>query len=151
MRRLAAEAAGIKVVSKGLVTSYDPNTYTAKVTLQPSGIETGSIPVKTLWLGNLWGLFCPPSNGDQVEVIFEDGLVECGTIHGGIFSDQQRPLPVPQGEFWLVHQSGSSLKFTNDMAVSINSAGALNITVAGNASLVAAGTVTVQGSTINLN
>jgi phage baseplate assembly protein gpV len=104
----------------GLVTSYDPNTYAVKVLLQPEGIETGWLPIKAIWFGNGWGMFCPPSQGDQVTIDWQEGSVEAGFMTGGVFSDEDRPLPCPSGEFWLVHQSGASLKFTNSGQVTMN-------------------------------
>lgn len=109
----------------GLVTSYDPKTYTCKVALQPDGPETGWIPVTTVWVGNQWGLFCPPSPGDQVEVEFQEGSVENGLVTGRLFSAEDKPLEVESGEFWLVHKSGSYLKFLNDGNVELHVEGTL--------------------------
>src|SRR5260363_12451 len=33
----------------GIVTSYDPKTYAVKVQLQPEGVLTGWIPLKSAW------------------------------------------------------------------------------------------------------
>lgn len=120
MARHAEDAAGRLATSRyGVVTSYDPDTHAAKVILQPSGIETGFLPIKSAWVGNGWGLFSPPSIGDQVGVSFQEGSLEAGFITGGFYSDVDRPLPAPSGEFWLVHQGGASLKFTNDGKVTL--------------------------------
>jgi hypothetical protein len=62
----------------GLVTSVDPATATARVTLQPEGVLTGWLPLLTPWVGNGWGLVCPPSPGDQVLVIPQEGDAEHG-------------------------------------------------------------------------
>lgn len=109
----------------GVVTSFDPNSYAAKVAIQPSGDETGWLPVASEWIGAGWGLFCPPSPGDQVLVEFQEGDFEAGIITRRLYSDQQRPLPAPAGEFWLVHKSGSLFKFHNDGGVELVAAGTL--------------------------
>ena len=49
------------------------------------------------------------------------------------FNDDYRPLAVPSGELWLVHQSGAYLKLTNDGKVSINAAAEIDIGALGSA------------------
>jgi hypothetical protein len=48
--------------------------------------------------------------------------LEAGFVEALLYNDVDRPLSVPSGEFWLVHQSGSFLKFTDDGNVSVNAA-----------------------------
>jgi phage baseplate assembly protein gpV len=103
----------------GLVTSVDPTTATARVTLQPEGVLTGWLPLLTPWVGKGWGLVCPPSPGDQVLVIPQEGDAEHGLIVAATWSDQTTPPAAPSGEFWLVHKSGSSLKLQNDGTIQI--------------------------------
>jgi hypothetical protein len=103
----------------GLITSVDPSTATARVTLQPESVLTGWLPLLTPWVGNGWGLVCPPSPGDQVLVIPQEGDAEHGLILAGTWSAQTTPPPAPSGEFWLVHQSGSFLKLQNDGTIQI--------------------------------
>lgn len=103
----------------GIVTSYDPVRYLVKVELQPppaegEAPETGWLPIWSGWIGDGWGLFMPPSVGDQVNVIFVEGDKQSGMAYGGVFSDAQKPLNVPSGEFWIVHKTGSFIKLTND-------------------------------------
>lgn len=104
----------------GTVTSFDPARYAAKVRLQPEGNETGWIPVLTLWGGNGWGLFCPPTVGDVVSVHFQEGGRDAGLIVGRFFSSITQPQPVQSGELWMVHQSGTFMKFQNNGKVSIH-------------------------------
>ena len=104
----------------GIVTSFDPARYAAKVTLQPEGNETGWLPVLTLWGGNGWGLFCPPTVGDVVTVSFQEGGREAGVIIGRFFSSITQPQATPSGELWMVHQSGTFMKFQNNGKVSIH-------------------------------
>jgi phage baseplate assembly protein gpV len=124
----------------GIVTSYDPDHYAVKVKLQPEDtIETGWLPLLSPWVGNGWGMFCAPSVGDSVEIQFEQGGAEAAFACMRFFNDQDRPLAAPSGEFWLVHKSGSMLKFHNDGTVELASSSHLTATVGGNL------TATVQG------
>lgn len=112
-------------VRVGLVSSYDPANYCAKVRLMPEDVETGWLPVTSPWAGNGWGMFAPPTPGDMVEVQFQEDSIEAGFVVGRFYSDSDRPLPAPSGEFWLVHQSGSLLKFHNGGTVELVAAGTL--------------------------
>lgn len=135
----------------GVVRSYDPVNYCAKVEKQPGGELTGWLPVLTLWGGNGWGLFAPPSPGDVVKILFQEGGKEAGIVLGRFFSTVTRPLAVPAGEFWLVHKEGAALKLTNDgtltLADKAGSSLAMNAdgTVTINANLTVNGTVTATG------
>jgi phage baseplate assembly protein gpV len=104
----------------GLVTSVDPNRYAARVTLQPEGVLTGWLPILSPWIGAGWGLSCLPAPGDQVFVLAQEGEAEHGVVIGASWSDSARPPGAPVGEFWLVHQSGTSLKLANDGTVQIH-------------------------------
>ena len=102
----------------GIVSSVDPSAYTARVTLQPEGILSGWLPVLSSWIGAGWGLACPPSPGDQVLVLPQEGDAEHGIIVGRLWSATLSPPSTPCGEFWLVHKSGSFIKLVNDGSVS---------------------------------
>ena len=102
------------------VASGDPARYAARVSLQPEGVLTGWLPILTPWVGAGWGLVCPPSPGDQVLVLPQEGDGEHGVIAGGSFSDQARPPQAPPGEIWLVHQTGSFIKLTSDGTIQMN-------------------------------
>ena len=103
----------------GTVTSVDPATATAKVTLQPEGVLTGWLPVLSPWVGSGWGMYCPPPPGDQVLVVAQEGEAEHGLIIGRAFSNVQVPPAVPVGEFWLMHKSGTFIKLQNDGTVQV--------------------------------
>lgn len=98
----------------GLVQSFDPATYTARVLIQPENELSGWLPVLTQWLGNGWGLFAPPSPGDQVKLVPQESFGQNYAIVGAAFSTVDRPLPAPSGEFWLVHAKGQFIKLLND-------------------------------------
>lgn len=120
----------------GVVTSYDPKRYAAKVTLQPDDLQTGWLPVASCWIGKSWGFFTPPNIGDQVTVEFCDGDIGAGTIVGRIWDDNQVALAVQSGEAWLVHKSGQSIKLTNDGKLTLDDAHGATIVLDGAGNLV---------------
>jgi len=132
MRLQAQRAlAEFMVCRNGQITNYDPDNYAVKVQLQPDGMLTGWLPLTSPWIGNQWGLFAAPSVGDMVAVEFIDGNLEAGFATMRFFNDEDRPLSVESGEFWLVHKSGSFLKFHNDGTVELTTHSDLTATVGG--------------------
>lgn len=103
----------------GTVTSVNPAMATARVTLQPEGVLTGWLPVLSLWTGAGWGMCCPPSPGDQVLVVAQEGDAEHGVIVGSAYSKTHMPPNTPVGELWLVHKTGSFIKLQNDGTIHI--------------------------------
>lgn len=129
LQQIAALAAGGVMTARYATVSTPHNKeHAVKVLLQPSGIESNYLPVLTPFVGNGWGMFCKPDKGDQVLVVYAEGDINCGVVVGGIFSDVDRPLPAPAGEFWMVHKAGAFLKFLNDGTVSLSASAGLNIT-----------------------
>lgn len=104
----------------GMVTSVNPHNATARVVIQPDGVLSGWLPVLSQWVGNGWGMICPPTPGDQVVLVPHEGDVEQGIIIGRSFSNERMPPVVPGGEFWLMHQSGSFLKLCNDGTIQVS-------------------------------
>jgi len=134
MRREASNVLGdVALPSTGIVRNYDPNKYAVRLELQPHGNLTGWIPLQTAWVGNGWGMFCPPTIGDMVEVTFLNGDIDSGVAGLRFFNDQDVPLSVPSGEFWLVHKSGSKLKFHNDGSIEVSAAAGISYTATGHA------------------
>lgn len=131
----------------GTILGYDSANYCAKVMIQPENIESGWLPIASPWVGNGWGIFAPPADGDVVIITFQEEDFSAGIITQRLFTDSARPLNVPVGEFWLVHQSGSLLKFHNDGSVELTSNKNLTVTVGGdmNATVTGALTATVTG------
>lgn len=152
MMRLQAQAILQNVAHPrlGTVSAYDPNNYAVKVIFQPDGTESGWLPIMSPWVGNGWGLFSPPSIGQAVSVHFQEGSHEAGLVHLGNFNDVERPLATPAGEFWLVHQTGSSIKITNNGAISIHTNQNCNVTVNGAASIAVTGNVTASAAQWNV-
>jgi hypothetical protein len=99
------------------VSSVDPATYTARVVIQPEGVLSGWLPIASPWIGAGWGLACPPSAGDQVLVLCQEGESEHGIIVGRLWSTTATPPGAPVGELWLMHQSGSFIKLHNDGSI----------------------------------
>ena len=112
-----AQDAGLGQPRFATVTSVDPSRPAARVTIQPEGILSGWLPVLSPWVGAGWGLSCPPSPGDQVLILAQEGHAEHGVVIGRAWSDQAQTPQAPSGDIWLVHQSGSSLKLTADGAI----------------------------------
>jgi phage baseplate assembly protein gpV len=123
----------------GLVSSFDPASYAAKVLIQPENVLSGWLPVIAAWVGAGWGLAAPLSPGDQVLVIAQEGDSEQGVIVGCVWSAVDKPMNVPAGELWLQHQSGSFVKLHNDGTIALQ---APTVNVAGN--LVVTGNISDQ-------
>lgn len=146
MRLQAIQAMGERATTRlGTVKSYDSGNYAVRVAIQPEGNLTGWIPLLSPWVGNGWGMFCPPSVGDLVEMQFQEADHDAALSCMRLFNDQTRPLAVPSGEFWLQHKSGAFVKLTNDGKLLVNSqleidatAPTINITATGNVNINAA-------------
>jgi phage baseplate assembly protein gpV len=110
----------------GLVTSVDPVNATVRVMMQPESVLSGWLPLLSPWVGSGWGMSCPPSPGDQVLVLAQEGDAEHGIVIGRAFSSVANPPPAPAGELWLVHKSGSFLKLRNDGSIQMS--GDLHVT-----------------------
>lgn len=106
----------------GTISGYDPGSHCVKVTIQPDGYDTGWIQLSALGVGNGWGVMTGPQIGDEVSVTFDGGDPQLGKVTGRYFNDDRPPPPVPAGETWIVHQSGSLLKFNTDGTVTLHSA-----------------------------
>lgn len=140
----AAQQAGAasKKTQMGTVSAYNPTTYSVKVLLQPSAIESGWLPIQTPYVGNGWGFQVGPTIGDLVAVQFHEGDQDAGVVMGSIYNAQDAPMSVPSGEAWMRHKSGSFLKFHNDGSIEIVAAGNLSATVGGNANIAVTGNIT---------
>lgn len=144
MRALAEARAQTRA---GTVKSYDPTTHMAKVMISPELILTGWLPIHAMGIGNGFGVYSAPNIGDQVIVTHLEDDFGSGMVTGRLCDDDHIPPAVPSGETWLVHSSGSFLKFTNDGKVALTSHDDLNVTVGGkfNANVTGDTNLTVQG------
>lgn len=103
----------------GIVTSYDPKKYLAKVTFQPEGQESGWLPIETGHIGEGYGITIglqpgqggvsaqgqggqagaqQNNQGDQVIVRYQEGDFESGKIVQRVHSDQDTPPETQSGE-----------------------------------------------------
>lgn len=131
----------------GTVSSFDPNSYAARVMLQPEGVLSGWLPIISAWVGSGWGMACPLSVGDQVLVLPQEGHADQGVIVGSAYSEQARPPmiggnAVAAGEAVLFHASGAYLRLGNDGSFVICAASGQQVTVQGD--LVVTGNVSDQ-------
>jgi phage baseplate assembly protein V len=133
-------------VSFGIVTSYNPATHCAKVSIQPqednNPLISGWLPICTPCLGNGWGVVAPPAIGEQVVIIPDSGDTQHGIIIGSVFSQPSQP-PKPggttntqNGEIALVHSSGAYIKLNNDGSVTIDGHAMVTITATSSIQLV---------------
>lgn len=124
----------------GTISGYDPNKQAVKVLLQPEGIETGWIPLGSVWVGNGWGAVFAPATGSQVEVTFLDDHPDSGCCGLRFFSNVEQGPAAPSGEMWLVHKNGQSFKLTNDGKITLNDGHGATITLDGAGNIASAGT-----------
>lgn len=105
----------------GTISSYEPGSG-VKVKIQPEGRETNWIQLDCVGVGNGWGVQVGPQLGDEVTVNFESSDSNQGRVVARHANSLNVPMPVPSGEIWMVHQSGSLLKFKNDGTVTLHAA-----------------------------
>jgi phage baseplate assembly protein V len=111
----------------GTITSVNASNYTARVLIQPEGVLSGWLPIAATMVGSGWGLVSPPSNGEQVVVLAQEGDSEHGIIVGRVFSNDHQPPKtytdqyakdktnnVQPGEIGLVHKNGTFLRLIGD-------------------------------------
>lgn len=129
--------------SIGHITSV-ARDYTAKVMLEPTGIETEWLPIGSFYAGNNFGFLALPEQGTEVIVVFEMGDIKCGKIICYNFNDVDKPPVIDIGEVVMLHKSGSFFKFHANGNVEISPAEVLEL--AGGGSAIAREGDTVQVS-----
>lgn len=133
---------------QGIITAYDPNAYAVKVQIQPTGEETGWIPLQTQWAGNGWGLVAGPVIGAVVTLDNDSFNISNSSAGGQTFNDVDRPPPVPSSEFWIIHKTGSLIKLLNTGEILAQDKAGSIISMNGDGT----GTATFSGGlTINAN
>lgn len=118
-----------------IITSVDVAQHSARVTIQPEGIVTGWLPISSASVGAGFGLISPPSEGDQVLVLPQEGDHENWCIVGRVFSTKAQPANVPSaslgggdleggpktpiqsGEIGLVSKSGAVIRLCADGSI----------------------------------
>ncbi len=115
----------------GLVSATDGPPMCAKVLIQPENVLSGWLPIAVDWMGNGWGWIAPLAANDQVLVIFQEASRDSGIIVKRLWD--QRNTPPSQagtaqaGELWLVHQTGSVFKLTNDGNITLSAHAELDL------------------------
>lgn len=123
----------VALTRMGTIANYNPTTYQVKVFIEPQDTEapnntlTGWIPLLSSWVGNGWGMFAPPSIGAACALHFSEGNFGAPFAAQMLFNNTNLPVAVQSGEFWLVHESGSTLKLTNDGNVTLSGNVTVNI------------------------
>lgn len=130
----------------GLVSGYDPASYSVKVTFEPDGAETGWIPLGALAVGDGWGILAPPAIGDQIEVLMQDSDSNAGVAASCLFNNVDVPPTVQSGEIWMLHKSGAFFKLTNDGKGSLSDGHGASVVLNGDGTISSAGTWTHTGT-----
>ena len=101
------------VASEGEAASVDPETWTAEVMLQPSGIETAWLPISTPYAGPGYGIAGLPPEGAQVTVLFLNGDPTVGKIVGFTFNKVDTPpAGLQPGDLLISMAGGASVKLS---------------------------------------
>lgn len=137
-------------VRMGIITSYDPNNYAAKVQIQPEGHETGWLPIHSPAAGNGYGFFFGPSIGDVVEVHYQEGGKGAPFIGLRQFGDRNRPVAVQSGEFMVIQPSGGFIKLKNDGTLAMQDAHGSSIALNNDGTSTLNGDLTANGN-LNFN
>lgn len=116
---------------QGVITAYDPGEYAIKVQLQPTGEETGWLPLGTPWAGQGWGFAAGPMIGAEVQIDFDSGSIGVGMAGSQFYNNEDRCPGPPSGELWIIHQSGSMFKFLNSGAVILQDKAGTSISLNG--------------------
>lgn len=144
-----AERSNETYLKYGRITAYNPTSYTVRVMLYPEEIETGWLPIGTIWAGNGWGIYCGPLIDMPCKVSFQEGDLDNAIVDCYVNLGAFRPIGgINSGELLLQHSSGSYIKFHNNGNISIHANAALEVTSP--TVTVTGGNVTITGSSVNL-
>jgi phage baseplate assembly protein gpV len=154
LKSLAAEQVNqLMVAASGTVTSVDPTTYMAKVMIGAFGIETGWLPIGTIYAGPGFGFVALPDQGTidqpgtEVTVLFEMGDINAGKIILCNFNDVDTPpTGLQPGDALFQHKSGGKLWFRSDGSVELDPNTVLKLAGGGAAIARVGDAVTASGS-----
>jgi phage baseplate assembly protein gpV len=142
---------------QGRVIGYNPSTpHLIQVAILPEAdfpigdvgnYTTDWIPYNTICPGAGWGIYAPPSIGDQVSLIFQEHDRDAPIVIARINDDNTLPgVTVQSGEFYMLNKFGVELYFKADG--SRYSKAPSGYTFVGNGTLqgnwIVTGTLTVQ-------
>jgi uncharacterized protein involved in type VI secretion and phage assembly len=109
----------------GLISSYDPKKHAVKVKLQPTGTESGWIPLTSAGVGNQFGSMRAPNIGDSVEVHFHGGDQMVPRIMTRHHNEKDQPPQLEAGEYLDLHQQGQYEKHYKDGTFEIGGPGSM--------------------------
>ena len=135
----------------GFVTSYDPNRYAVKVTLSPSDIETGWMPILAQQIGNGWGVYFAPNIGDQCTVGFWEMYPDAPFCMGFLPSDEAVPPSVLAGEMLLRHASGALLQLDHNGNAVVSAQGNVTVNATGNVNVTATGAASISATSLSVD
>ena len=150
---------GVATAALGQITNYDPTQFAAQVLLyMPDPTNPLGEPLTSGWLpisAPAIGFNLAPNIGDLVLVEFQEGSLQNGIILLAVTTGVPT-FQTPAGEWWMVHPTGSFIKITLDGKIELNglveidlTAPAINITVSGQASIIA-GSVAINSTAISM-
>lgn len=125
----------------GLVTSYDPQNYLAKVTFQPDGQESGWLPIETGHIGDGYGIAVGlepgdgKTTGDQVIVRYQEGDFESGKVVQRVHSEKDKAPVVQSGEMVLWTRWGQKIFFAKDGSLLLTDAAGTTVLLDGKGDL----------------
>lgn len=128
--------AGRRSERHGLVTSYDPNKYLAKVTFMPEAHESGWLPIETGHIGDGYGIaigLTPgdgKESGDQIIARFQEGDFESAKIVQRVHSDMEKP-PIAQSGEMIIYTSKKKIVISDNKGqnASLTFDGKANVTM----------------------
>ena len=131
MRREAIKVgAGVAKTELAEVTSYNPATYSVKVLIGSSEIESGWLPLGTAMAGPGYGVFMPPFPGDLVDVHFVEGDLQNGYSATRFFQKGWVGAnKAVSGDMWFINKAGVQLKLNHDGTVEIAEPGGNTLTI----------------------
>jgi len=103
----------------GVFDSYDKETHSIKLKLQPYDHLTGWIPIGTGLVGDSFGLALGPAKDDQFVIGFRNGDRAVPYVKGRVFSDKQKPPQVESGEISLSNKDKTKVFFDKDNNLTI--------------------------------
>lgn len=102
------------------ISSFDPATHSVRVRIMPEDVLTGWMPLGAVSVGSGVGVIAPPSAGDQVLVVPQEGDGDTWHVVGRMFHSEAMPptstatmKPVQSGEVALVTK-GATLHMVGD-------------------------------------
>jgi phage baseplate assembly protein V len=128
----------MRLLGVGIVTSFDPNTFSCQVAFQPEDEQNKTLsnwmPIASTAIGNGFGICFSPNIGDQAIVGFLDGQQNLPVVLGFIYSNLARPESTPAGQFLIRHKSGSFISMDG----------------VGNITIESPQTITLNGENVNI-